>query len=207
MEIFDFFQNRHIAEMAYFWAGTALPIITIGAIIFAAFQVRYAKQQLEQSKNYSKITAQQAQATLLLKLIEIWDTDELINSKLATNAFESRERDIVYSRHKELSDNQIKIKLKEHYRATIGELRLSDNERYIAMMRLLSFFETVGLFVEKEYVLLSDIDGLFRGPILDVGLIWERHIKEDKRLEKGVPDGLYENALALVSRIEKSCPQ
>ena len=66
----DFLTDRGIAELLFWWAGVVLPIVTIGAIIFAAAQVREAKK-------YTDIIAQQAQATLLLNLIDKWNNDRM----------------------------------------------------------------------------------------------------------------------------------
>ncbi len=84
------------------------------------------------------------------------------------------------------------------------ELQKNGNERYRTMMRTLNFFETLGQLVKRRYVVLADIDGLFRGPILDAGVVCVSHIK-DRQNERTV--ALYENALFLISEIEKICPQ
>lgn len=210
----DFFQNRLTAELMFWWAGVALPIVTTGAIIFAAVQVKYARDQLKteaehlaETKRYSQITAQQAQATLLLNLVDKWNTEIMNESKQNFTEIELREKDLIFSKHKGLSDKEISRKLKEHFRLVMSDLERKDYAKYVSAMRMLNYFETVGQVVRKGYVSLSDIDGLFRGPILDVGLVFVSHIKDDKQNEKGAAPGLYENALYLISEIEKICPQ
>jgi hypothetical protein len=70
------------------------------------------------------------------------------------------------------------------------------------MLEVMSFFELGGELVKRRYVLLTDIDGLFRGPILDFGVAYVLHI-QDEQQKRGVPPGYYENALFLISEIEK----
>lgn len=77
--------------------------------------------------------------------------------------------------------------------------------KYVALLEMLSFFEVVGELVKKGYVQLDDIDSLFRGAIIDLGVAFEDHIKDEQN-KKGFPPGYYENALFLISVVEKRCP-
>jgi hypothetical protein len=72
----DFLKDRDTAELVFFWAGVLMPITAIGAIIYANAQVRHARAQVEESKKYTKIIANQAQATLLLNLVDKWNSEE-----------------------------------------------------------------------------------------------------------------------------------
>ena len=82
----------------------------------------------------------------------------------------------------------------------------TDNQKYSSMLGVLSFFELVGELVKRRYVLLADIDGLFRGTILDFGIAYALHIKDEQQ-KRDIPPGYYENALFLIAEIEKNCPQ
>jgi hypothetical protein len=201
----EFFKDRGTAELSYFWAGVVLPIITIGAIVFAALQVRYARAQLEEAKRYSRITSEQAQATLLLNLVEKWNSNIMHQSRVEFDKHESKAKDYVYSKYGKLSDNEQTNKLKTYFRASMRSLDKTDNASYGTMLQMLSFFELVGQLVKEGYVRLNDIDALFRGAILDIGCAYVDHIK-DEQLKKGFPPGYYENALFLISEIEKICP-
>ena len=53
------------------------------------------------------------------------------------------------------------------------------------MLGMLSYFEVVGRLVKRRYVLLADIDGLFRGTILDVGTAYVLHINGEQQ-KRGV---------------------
>jgi hypothetical protein len=105
-----------------------------------------------------------------------------------------------------LSDKEVRKKLKECFKDITTDLQKNGYERYRIMMRTLNFFETVGQLVKRRYVLLADIGGLFRGPILDAGVVCVLHIN-DRQNERTVAPGLYENALFLISEIEKIYPQ
>lgn len=103
--MFELLANRDTAELIYFWSGTLLPIITIGAIFFTAIQVNYAKKQLQ-------ITAQQAQATLLLDLVEKWNSRNMHESRVAFDQIELEAKTKVYSQYNHLSDREVTNKLK-----------------------------------------------------------------------------------------------
>lgn len=200
---------RDLLEILFFLSGIAMPIIAVWALLYAKAQVNIAKtqadglkEQIFEARRYSEISAQQAQETLLLNLVDKWNTAHMHESKIVTLELEAQAQDRIYTEYKGYPDKQVLEKLREHYKELMGKLEIEDNKKYITMMRMLSFFETVGELVKKRYVLLEDIDGLFRGPILDVGAAWVLHLN-DKQNRKGVPAGLYENAIFLIAEIEK----
>jgi hypothetical protein len=58
-------------------------------------------------------------------------------------------------------------------------LEKTDDSSYGTMLQMLSFFELVGQLVKEKYVRLNDIDSLFRGAILDIGVAYVDHIKDE----------------------------
>jgi hypothetical protein len=78
----------------------------------------------------------------------------------------------------------------------------SDPERladYQALLRMLGFFEHVGLMVRHGYVSFEDVDGLLRDPILVVDVLCRGHVEELQRRSNVTP-GLYEHFLHLADR-------
>jgi hypothetical protein len=190
--MFDFLTNREIAELLFWWGVVAMPIATAGAIL-------YARKQL-------KVIANQAQATLLLDLVEKWNSESMHQSRAAFDDVEAKAKDHISSEHPGVSDKEFKNKLRLYFQTAMVELDKTDSKKYSAALGMLSFFELIGVLVKRRYVLLSDIDGLFRGTILDIGLAYELHINDEQQ-NKGVQPGYYENALFLISEIEKNCPK
>lgn len=201
----SFLKDKELAELWFYWAGVILPVITAVAIVFAAAQVRIARVQLAEERANSAIIAKQAQATLLLNLVDKWNSEKMMEGRTSWSKKEMEIRREIFASNPNSSDKDVMRKLKERFRPIMSDLRENDNEKYTSMLRVLSFFEIVGEQVKQQYVLLDDIDSLFRGPILEAGVIFQFHI-EDRQKERGVPDGLFANALYLISEIEKRCP-
>jgi len=188
----DFLTSREIAELLFWWGGVAMPIVTVIVIL-------YARAQLT-------VIARQAQATLLLNLVDKWNSEKMHECRIIFDEVEATAKDYILSKHSGLSDKEFAKKLKEHFSAIMPELDETESKKYSAMLQILSFFELIGEFVKRHYVLLVDIDALFRGPILDIGAAYVLHIKDEQQ-KRAVPPGYYENALFLISEIEKICPQ
>jgi len=134
----DFFTDRGIAELSFWWAGVAMPIATVVVIL-------YARAQLA-------VIANQAQATLLLDLVDKWNSDKMHESIRVWVEIETLAITDIFSKHPGLSDKEVRKKLKEHFKNIMAELQKNGYERYRIMMRTLNFFETVGQLVKRRYI-------------------------------------------------------
>lgn len=123
----DFLTDRGIAELSFWWAGVVLPIITIGVIVFAAAQVLEAKK-------HTDIIAQQAQATLLLNLIDKWNSDKMHEGRAAFDEVEATAKGTIFPQHVGLSEKECTKKLKEHLRVTMAAIDNTESKKYTAML-------------------------------------------------------------------------
>jgi hypothetical protein len=220
----DFLKNHEFAELSYYWAGVLLLIVTVGALL-------YARAQVAEAKKSSRTIAQQAQATLLLNLLDKWNSKEMREARSIFGDFKKAAENNIFQKYPDSNDKEVLRKLSEYYKMFFDKLykqqkRYDESSsryytikriisyfthepvwNYFVVNRIMSFFETVGLLVNRKYILLTDVDALFRGPILDVGAALKAHIESRAEIDKGVPPGLYENALFLVSEIERICPK
>jgi hypothetical protein len=189
----DFFTNRAIAEILFFWAGVVMPIATVLVILYARAQV--------------KTIAKQAQATLLLDLLDKWNSEEMKKAKVIYLTIVPDIKVAKFQEHANLNDQDSMNKLKDHFKTIIDKLfnedRLGD---YVTLMQMMNFFESIGMLVKNKYIPFADMDALFRGPIIDASRLFVLHV-EGRQNEKGAAPGLYENALFLFSKTEKSCPK
>lgn len=192
----EFLFDRNAAELMYFWSGVLLPFVTVGAIIYARAQVVEAKQNTE-------IIAKQAKATLLLSLEEKWNSADM---RAAKKCFVEKKNTVDSDIHKtnsNLNDSAIEEKKCDKFKTLLRELyRDEPFGSYTTLMSMVGFFELLGLLVKRKYVDIKDIADLFGGPILDVGRYIAPHINE-RKTERGVPNGLFENALYLVDETKK----
>ena len=188
----DFFKDRETAELLFWWAGVILAILTLGMIIFAGMQ--------------ANIIAKQARATFLLDVVDKFNCEKMSEAKKVFLEKTSKAKKDVFLQYAALPDKEVMTKLKEHLKIVMDGIQDTETmTNYNSLMRIMCFFELVGLLVRQGYISLKDIDGLFRGPILEIGVAFVPHIESQN--VKGVPSGLYENALYLVSKIEKKCRQ
>lgn len=191
--------NREDAEFLFFLAQTLIVLIAVAALL-------YARAEVHESKRYAAIIARHAQATFLLKLVDEWNSAQMRRARRCFVAHSKKSQEEVFIAHHHLNDKATMDLVREHFRVQMRKLMEENiSGDYSALMTMCAFFETVGLLVRQDYVAVEDIDALFRGPILDLGIYFLPHI-EDRQKEKGVPSGLYENAVYLMTRIEKGHP-
>jgi hypothetical protein len=188
----DFLTDRNNAELLFWWAGVAMPIVTVVVIL-------YARAQLA-------VIANQAQATLLLNLVDKWNSEEMLASRRLFRARHSELKQLINDQHRSLNDQECTMKVNESFNSLFENLYVNDLlGDYIILMRMMGFFETVGLLVRQKYISIGDVDGLFRGPILQSVAAFELHIKS-RQNEKGAPPGLCEKRPFPLSRDRKDLP-
>jgi hypothetical protein len=141
-----FFKNRDSIEVLFWCAGIALPFVTVGALI-------YARAQVAEAKKYSEIIAKQAQATLLLNLVEKWNSADVL---IARNNFREKQSAIsneIFTLYKLKEGTECQEKIEERWEELLDKLyseHLSGD--YAIFTKLISFFETVGLLVRNNYI-------------------------------------------------------
>jgi hypothetical protein len=95
------------------------------------------------------------------------------------------------------------VKVQERFTDELAKIRKTDlTGQYVVLMRILGFFETVGILVKQKYIQIEDVDHLLRGPILEFGVYFTPHLRA-RQSEKGVAPGLGENALFLVAETKE----
>jgi hypothetical protein len=183
------FLSRDDAEFLYFGAQTIIALISLATLVLAWMQVR--------------TIARQALATSLLNLEERWNSDKMRETRVYFVEVSTKWKDEVFAANPNLSDDAVMKKVEIRSTEELSRLMKEDlTGKYILLMRIFGFFEIVGLLVKKGYVGIEDVDLLFRGPILEFGSLIGPHLIA-RQTEKGVPPGLGENALFLVSQIKQ----
>jgi len=64
----------------------------------------------------------QAQATLLLDLVERWNSDKMHEGRVALDEVEAKAKECIYSKNLGWSEKQIANELKEHFRVIMPEI-------------------------------------------------------------------------------------
>lgn len=179
------------------WLATvALAFITGGAAWLA-------KGQLQSIRTSREDTLQIARATFLLELDRRWDSPEMTDAR---TMFVSK-RDAVKASTSVAaplaSDDEKQRMVSEAFKSELANMRKDTAADYLKIMRMVAFFETAGLMVDRKYIPADEIILLFKGPITEINVCFRAHI-EQRQKEMGVPTGLYEHALNLASRLEKA---
>jgi hypothetical protein len=187
--------SREDAEFIFFVAQSSILAIALWALM-------YTRGQLREAEKNSQIIAHQALANSLLNLEQRWNSEQIRETRICINEFSRQLKAEVFQEHAQLRDEAALEKVQEKFTAELLRLQKEDSQKYIVLMRILGFFETVGLLVKRKYIELEDVDLLLRGPIVEFGLFYTPHIKV-RAQEKGVPPGLGVNALFLVDEINK----
>lgn len=184
---------------------TADRISQIGLFFIAVAALLYARGQVHAARDDIEQTLKLSQASFLFNLDQKWDSPEMLESRKIFRNLHSDLTALVASKYPLLDDAHKVVKLGEELVATLDQMRQQDLNNYATVMRVCGFFETVGLMVERGYIPLDEIDGMLRGPILQIKTCFGPHIRV-RQNETGVPAGLYEHALQLADLVEARSP-
>ena len=80
--------------------------------------------------------------------------------------------------HSDYEDDHRMEQLRTRWKLHIDAIKKDDKDQYIQFLSYLCFFENLGLMVRRSYVPLRDIIQMYKGPILDVGIMFTLHIKD-----------------------------
>lgn len=166
-------------EVAYWFGGALIAVIAVAAL---------------------RQRTRQARATFLLHLYERWEALE--DPRRQTYVIYKTLRDEVLRDHSDLEDKHRIEKLRSTCKDRVQEIERSDQETYHAFVAYLIFFETIGLFVRNDYVPLRDMLELYKGPILEIDIMFCDHINEWQK-RANTPDGLLRNVLYLIRRTRR----
>ena len=106
--VISILKDRTTAELLYFWAGVAVPIITAVIVGLTKRQVR--------------LIADQAQATLLMSLVDKWNSEEMVAARrLLLNNLDAARKGC-FTENPMKSDAENMQLLKEHFNSTVKEM-------------------------------------------------------------------------------------
>jgi hypothetical protein len=136
----------------------------------------------------------QARATVLLNLHRSWEG-------LATDRHEFAEfmrvvKHDVLKRHAGLQEQHQVEHLRNEFLAKLVELREARDPKFLQFVEYIAFFELLGMYVKNGYIPHRDAMQMYKGPILDVEIAWQRFAKRWEQ-EAHIPSGLFEHAIFL----------
>jgi hypothetical protein len=179
----------HLLEMLSWGSQVILVIVAIGTLLYSAWQLKSSASSQAQELRISHANA-------ILEMDRRFESPEMLESREIFMKLREEVLQQVGSGHPKKNDAARAELVRGAWAERLRELRESGDERYMKVMRMCSFFETVGLLVKKEYVRKDDVMLLFKGPIMAIDSSFGGHI-EDQLKEMSMPAGLYEHALFL----------
>src|ERR1700722_175719 len=174
------------SEYVFWWSQAALFVVLLVGVVIAYFELRTLSRQ--------------AKATLLLELDRRFEGPELSAVRRALQGIRDGAVIAVGQAHPAAGDGERATQIRAECLRVITDMRTHPPDNYSQLLSFMGFFETVGLMVRRRYVVIEEIDELFRGPILAIDLHFRDHIAQREQ-ETGVPVGLYRHALNLADQV------
>lgn len=181
--------NPHWLEISYWISQIVLTLIALGAACVAWTQVKATHEARAAQMRVMN-------ATLLMELDKRWDSSDLRKSRRLYTAAAAK----IDAHLAAIGQPRDKANIRAGWTRFLKDCRANNKEDYSQLLMMLSFFETVGLMVKKDYISEDYVIDLLEGPIVNIGLRFGDHIAERSK-EAGVPHGLYENALRLYEKV------
>lgn len=172
-----------------------LAIIAVIALIAALRQLNAMQQSSRQQELATR-------AGVLLGLDERFGSQSMQDATTEMTALIDRMNKIADEKWQHLAKNERLNKRNELFPEELERMRIdSPSEAYIRLMRICTFFDTVGYVTRYEYVPLRDVVNLFNPAIENAGDIFKAHIE---RLKDVYGEKVYGNFLWLIEESRKS---
>ena len=172
--------------------------------LIAALALGFAFQELRSNRTQATVAKagiRQARVGTVLEIDRLWQSIDLAVCRAAVQTLR---RDV--QNYIELDDalrhlpEEKKIStLRDECSRRLYEMRDNDRERYLAVLKLPGFFETVGMFVERGYVPVDDIIDLYGDSLLRADDVLGMHLQK-RAEEPGMPEGYFKYFRSLAAK-------
>ncbi|GEM_PF-3436623 len=139
-------------------------------------------------------------ASFLLSLYERWEALDASRKKFAVLSKEIRRATL--AAHAELQEKHRAEHLRRAFLDKLQTLQTNDEEKLRDLLSVLTFFEVLGTYVRNRYLPIRDVGQLFKGPILEMEMVFRDFIDEWQK-QAHMPPGLFTNALYLMRRTRR----
>ena len=174
--------------------GIALAAIALAALI-------YGGRQLTEMRKSARSQELQARAAVLLSLDERWENEPMLACRTNLEEVILDVRNEAAKRWRGQPESEMLRRSADLYAERLADLAEVNRTKYMQLLRICGFFETVGCVVQAGYLPLDDVLDLLRVSILMAGLVFGPHVQ--KLLEDGAPDDFYENFRWIVAEARR----
>lgn len=182
-----------------------LAFIALGALWFAWYQIKIMQEDAKTRTQSVGAQELEARAAILLDLDNRWESDSM--QAIRAEALQIREEVKLEAATlwPGLSYVERQRRSADIYADKIQKIRQDNLLRYLRLIEICGFFETVGYVAKSGYIPPQDVILLLGGSILTAGEVFKPHI--DKRVsETGEHRQLFENFLWLLEETQKIAP-
>lgn len=185
-------QSAHWLEVVYWATNSFMPFIAVVAIWLTI-------RQLEMIKAANQGTERIAKAAFLFMLDELYEGPIFSKSrKLFIDLLGEVEVEIK-ANCGYLPANERRVRKHEMFSQKLHQKKTDQNSQYIMIMKLCSFFETLGLFVKNGYVTQEEAIDLYGTAIVMTFNLCKTHI-DSRREEDGGTNKTYMENFEFLAR-------
>lgn len=182
-----------------------LALIALGALWFAWYQIKIMQKDAMTRTESVRAQELEARARILLDLDDRWESDSMQAIRAEVIQMREEVKKEAAERWPGQSEAERQRRSADIYADKLQKIREKELLRYLRIIEICGFFETVGYVARSGYIPPNDVILLLGGSILQAGEIFKPHI--DKRVsEMGEHRQLFENFLWLLGETQKIAP-
>ncbi|MGB8411328.1 MAG: hypothetical protein WCE23_00730 [Candidatus Binatus sp.] len=181
--------------------GIVLATVAIVALIYGGRQLAEMREGNRKQTESARNQELQTRAAVLLSLDQRWESEPMLTFRADLEVLIVEVKTEAAKTWRGQPESEIRKRSADLYAERLARMADENRERYIRLLRICGFFETVGCVVHAGYVPGKDVLDLLNVSILTAGMVFRPHIQ--KLLEEGAPDSFFENFLWIVEQAER----
>jgi hypothetical protein len=181
--------------------GIVLATVAIVALIYGGRQLAEMREGNRKQTESARNQELQTRAAVLLSLDQRWESEPMLTFRTDLEVLIIEIKTEAAKRWRGLPESVIRQRSADLYAESLALMADENRERYMRLLRICGFFETVGCVVHSGYVPPEDVLGLLSVSILTASMVFRPHIR--KLLEEGAPNNFYEHFLWIVEQAER----
>ena len=190
-------------------ANVVLAVVAVRALYLAIHRTDAASEQAQAAIKANEDRARRARAATIFDFDRLWESLEFSDSR---TAFHKLRREVVSfvnnnDKYKHLDESGKIDALREECSRRLYEMRDADEARYLKIMKLPGFFETLGFLVERDSMQLDDILDLYGGALIQLHDVVGIHISSRSKEDIGMPSGYFKYFQSLAKKAQEQSDQ
>lgn len=180
--------DRHPMEWLYWVSQIVLVIVATGTAIFAGWQLWFIRLS-------HRHETESARAAFLFELDGRWNSDRMVEARRLLVELKAEVEGFIDGHYAGLDKVSKAKKASEEFSKRLQASLVGDRDKYLKYLRIVNYFETVGVMIKNGYVDRAILVDLYLGAILQTAEIFEKHLK--RRQEEANSTKLYEHTMSL----------